>query len=50
MKPEAKAGDLPQRAQRKTLCSPGEFPLKEKPKCIISCAIEVHSFLGPGLL
>ena len=40
----------PQRAQRKTLCSPGEFPLKEITKRIISCAIEVHSFLGPGLL
>jgi len=30
--------------------SPGEFPLKEITKRIISCAIEVHSSLGPGLL
>ena len=40
----------PQSAQRKTLCSPGEFPLKEITNRIISCAIEVHSLLGPGLL
>jgi len=40
----------PQRAQRKTLCSPGEFPLKKITERIISCAIEVHSSLGPGLL
>ena len=30
--------------------SPGEFPLKEITKRIISGAIEVHSSLGPGLL
>ncbi len=40
----------PQSAQRNTLCSPKEFPLKEKTERIISCAIEVHSTLGPGLL
>ena len=40
----------PQRAQRKTLSSPQEFPLKEITEKIISCAIEVHSTLGPGLL
>jgi GxxExxY protein len=27
-----------------------EFPLKEETERIISCAIEVHSVLGPGLL
>jgi len=27
-----------------------EFPLKDITKRIISCAIEVHSILGPGLL
>ena len=40
----------PQRAQRKTLSSPQEFPLKEITEKIISYAIEVHSTLGPGLL
>ena len=30
--------------------SPKEFPLKETTQRIISCAIEVHSILGPGLL
>jgi GxxExxY protein len=39
----------PQRAQR-TLCSPEEFPLKDVTERIISCAIEVHKALGPGLL
>lgn len=29
---------------------PKEFPLKEVTERIISCAIEVHSTLGPGLL
>jgi GxxExxY protein len=29
---------------------PKEFPLKEVTARIISCAIEVHSTLGPGLL
>lgn len=27
-----------------------EFPLREVTEKIISCAIEVHSALGPGLL
>ena len=40
----------PLSAQRKTLCSPGEYPLKDVTERIISCAIEVHSTLGPGLL
>ena len=40
----------PQSALRKALCSPGEFPSKEITNSIISCAIEVHSALGPGLL
>ncbi len=40
----------PQSAQRNPLCSPTEFPLKEKTERIISCAMEVHSALGPGLL
>ena len=30
--------------------SPKEFPLKEVTERIISCALEVHSTLGPGLL
>jgi GxxExxY protein len=30
--------------------SPKEFPLKEVTERIISCAMEVHSTLGPGLL
>ncbi len=40
----------PQRAQRNPLCSQKEFPLKDITKQIISCAIDVHSSLGPGLL
>ena len=32
------------------MLSPKEFPLKEITKRIISCALEVHSTLGPGLL
>ena len=40
----------PQRAQRFSLCSPNEFPLKEITEKVISCAIEVHSTFGPGLL
>ncbi|MBM4145029.1 MAG: GxxExxY protein [Nitrospira sp.] len=40
----------PQRAQRFPLCSQNEYPLKEITREIISCAIEVHSTLGPGLL
>jgi len=40
----------PQRAQRDTLCDQKEFPLKAITEQIISCAIEVHSTLGPGLL
>jgi len=33
-----------------SLCSPKEFPSKDITEKIISCAIEVHSTLGPGLL
>ena len=40
----------PQRAQRFSLCTPNEFPLKEITEKVISCSIEVHSMLGPGLL
>jgi len=40
----------PQRAQRFSLCTPNEFPLKEITGKVISCAIEVHSTLGPGIL
>ncbi len=40
----------PQRPQRNALCTPKEFPLKDITERIISCAIEVHSTLGPGLL
>jgi GxxExxY protein len=36
--------------QRFSLCSPNEFPLKEITEKIISCALEVHSTFGPGLL
>ena len=40
----------PQSAQRNILSSQTEFPLKAITERIISCAIEVHSTLGPGLL
>ena len=40
----------PQSAQRNSLCSQKEFPLKDITERIISCAIEVHKTLGPGLL
>jgi len=40
----------PQKPQRNTLCTLKEFPLKDIRERIISCAIEVHSTLGPGLL
>ncbi len=43
----------PQSTQRNnTLCSQKqkEFPLKDITDRIISCAIEVHKTLGPGLL
>ena len=40
----------PQRPQRNTLRTPKEYPLKDITEIIISCAIEVHSSLGPGLL
>ncbi len=37
----------PQSAQRNTLYTQKEFPLKDITERIISCAIEVHSILGP---
>lgn len=40
----------PQSAQRNSLCSPKEYPLRGVTERIISCAMEVHSTLGPGLL
>ena len=40
----------PQRPQRNTLRTLKEYPLKEITEKIISCAIEIHSSLGPGLL
>ena len=33
-----------------SLCPPKEYPLQDVTKEIISCCIEVHSSLGPGLL
>jgi len=36
--------------QMNTLCTPKEFPLKNITERTISCAIEVHSTLSPGLL
>jgi len=38
------------RGRLNSLCSLKEFPLKNITEKIISCAIEVHSILGPGLL
>jgi len=40
----------PQSVQRSALCPQKEFTLKDITEQIISCAIEVHSTLGPGLL
>jgi len=40
----------PQRTQSFHLSTQEEFPLKEITGEVISCAIEVHSMLGPGLL
>jgi len=40
----------PQRPQRNTLRTLKEYPLKDITEKIISCAIKVHSALGPGLL
>ena len=40
----------PQRPQRYTLRTLKEYPFKDITEKIISCAIEVHSSLGPGLL
>ena len=40
----------PQSTLRNSLSSPKEFPLRDITERIISCAMEVHSTLGPGLL
>jgi len=40
----------PQSTPSDSLSSPKEFPLKDLTGKIISCAIAVHSILGPGLL
>ena len=40
----------PQRPQRNTLRTLKEYPFKDITEKIISCAIEIHSLLGPGLL
>ena len=40
----------PQRPQRNTLRTLKEYPFKDITEKIISCAIDVHSLLGPGLL
>ena len=40
----------PQSTLRNSLCTQSDFPLKDITEKIISCAIEVHSILGPGLL
>jgi GxxExxY protein len=47
MKPQSR---LPSGTLRKPLCAQTDFPLKDITQHIISCAIEVHSTLGPGLL
>jgi GxxExxY protein len=39
-----------QRTQRNALGSQKTYPLQDVTERIISCAIEVHSSLGPGLL
>jgi len=38
------------RAQSNSQCPPTEFPLEEITEKIISCAMAVHSALGPGLM
>ena len=40
----------PQSTLSNSLCTQSDFPLKDITEKIISCAIEVHSILGPGLL
>jgi GxxExxY protein len=40
----------PQSPQRNSLRSPNKYPHKEITERIISCAIKIHSVLGPGLL
>ena len=40
----------PQSTLRNSLCTQSDFPLKDIAEKTISCAIEVHSIIGPGLL
>ena len=40
----------PQSTLRNSLCTQSDFHFKDITEKIISCAIEVHSILGPGLL
>jgi len=40
----------PQSTQRNSLRTQKDFPLKDVTEKIISCAMEVHSTIGPGLL
>jgi GxxExxY protein len=40
----------PQSAPRSSLCTQNNFPLRDITETIISCAMEVHSAIGPGLL
>jgi GxxExxY protein len=47
MKPQSR---LPSGTPRKSLWTQKDFPLKDITQQILSCAIEVHSILGPGLL
>ena len=55
MKPSRTSLALPslrdrQNPQRNTLRTLKEYPFKDTTEKIISCAIEIHSLLGPGLL
>ena len=36
--------------QRNTLSTPKEYPFRDITEKIISCTLEIHSLLGPGLL
>jgi GxxExxY protein len=47
MKPQSR---LPSGTLKKTLCTQKNFPLQGITKQIISCAIDVNSIYGPGLL
>jgi GxxExxY protein len=47
---QEKTTEVTGKKNKNSLCSSKEFPLKDVTEKIISCAIEVHSILGPGLL